>query len=791
MSDQEFFKEQTDRNIFLQILERYLPFWPLFVITTALSLVIAVVYLRSQVPIYVASSKVLLKDPNKGSGDSKILDALNIFGDKKIVENEIVVLRSTNLMEEVVKGLNLYSSVYNEGKVRVEELYKENSPLYFITDQTKNINPSGKLFFTVDWSQNSVNINDKTIHFNDSILLDNTLYQIIPNPKYNKTLKGKNYFVQFNSIEGTAGNIISNLKANAISGQSTVIDIKLETPVPLKGIDILTELFEVYNANGIADKNQTAAKTLAFIDGRLGLVTSQLDSVEKNVESFKSKNQVIDLSAQAQVYLAKVKEFDKSKSEIDIQLEVLNDVNRFINRNGQRSGLVPSLALLNDPTLASLLGKLYDAEFQLEKNKSVAGEKSDAVILGQQQVGRLRTDILENIGSMRKNLLSARNNVNLTIGSSTNMLNQIPQKERGLIDVTRQQAIKNNIYSYLLQRREETALNLASTIADLRVIENAAFFGPIKPVVKNYYLSGLIIGILLALFIILVREQFNRKVLFASEIEDKSKVPVVGEIIQVESKTPIVIQEGKRTIIAEQFRSLRTNLSFMALDEDAKTTLITSNISGEGKSFVSINLAISYTLTDKKVALLELDLRKPKLSALLNVPRDPGISNYLVGKIPIEGIIKDTGIKNLSIISAGAIPPNPSELILSKKFREMMEELKARFDYLIIDSAPIGPVSDSLLLKEYADTTVFVVRHNTTPKIYLKLIDNLFKQKKFKNMCIVFNGLKRRGIGGNYGYGRYGYGYSNYTYGSGYGSSYYIEEEKKGILSKFKSIFRR
>ena len=295
---------------------------------------------------------------------------------------------------------------------------------------------------------------------------------------------------------------------------------------------------------------------------------------------------------------------------------------------------------------------------------------------------------------------------------------------------------------------------------------------------------------MLAAFVVLVREQFNRKVLFRSEIEQKTKVPVVGEIIQIVTKDPVVILEGKRTIIAEQFRSLRTNLSFMALSEDAKSTLVTSNISGEGKSFISINLAISYTLTDKKVALLELDLRKPRLSNLLKVNRDPGISNYLVGKIPMEDIIKETAIKNLYVISAGAIPPNPSELILSSRFKEMIAELKTRFDYLIIDSAPIGPVSDALLLKDYADTTIFVVRHNATPKIYLKQIENLATQEKFKNMCIVFNGLKRRGIAGSYGYGSYGYGYSNYGYGySNNGQGYYVKEEKKSLLSKIKNIF--
>ncbi|HUS00537.1 MAG TPA: polysaccharide biosynthesis tyrosine autokinase [Chitinophagaceae bacterium] len=792
MAEDKFFKQQVDNNnVFLQLLQRYLPFWPLFVITTSISLAVTFVYLRSQVRIYVASAKVLLKDPNKGSNDSKLLEALNVFGDKKIVENEIVVLKSSDLMQQVVRDLDLYCIVYNQGKVRVEELYKNDAPVWFKTARPETVAP-GKFFFSIDWNRQVLTIDNKTVHFNQPVVLNNTVYNLVINKEYPKYVTGKNFFVQFNSVPATAAGLIGNLQANPISNQSTVIDMRMETPKPQKGIEVLTSLFTLYNQRGIEDKNQTAARTLAFIDDRLGIVTSQLDSTEKSVENYKTRNQVVDLSAQAQVYLDKVRDIDRSRSEIAIQLDVLNDVNRYVNSKRENSGTVPSLALLNDPTLANLLTKLHESEAQLAKAKSISGEKSEAVIFGEQQVTQYRSEIRDNLGSIRRNLLSAQGNFNSSLGASTGMLRQIPQKERGLIDVTRQQSIKNNIYTFLLQKREETALNYASTVADLRVIETADSYGPIKPVAKNYYIAGLALGILLAAFIVLIREQFNRKILFRSEIEEKTKVPVVGEIVQIASKDPIVILEGKRTIIAEQFRSLRTNLSFMALNEDAKTTLITSNVSGEGKSFVSINLAISNTLTDKKVALLELDLRKPRLSALLGVNRDPGISNYLVGKIPIEGIIKETKIKNLFVISAGAIPPNPSELILSNKFKELMVELKSRFDYLIIDSAPIGPVSDSLLLKDYADTTIFVVRHNVTPKVYLKQIESLYQLKKFNNMCIVFNGLKRRGIGGSYGYGNYGYGYGYGGYGYGEsGQGYYVTENKKKGLSGLKNFFRK
>jgi len=458
--DDQIFKEQAESNVFLQLLQRYLPFWPLFVITTILSLSIAFIYLRSQVRVYEATGKVLLKDPNKGSGEAKILDALNIFGDKKIVENEIVVLKSTNLMQEVVKGIHLYATVYNKGRVRIEELYKNSSPVYFITPNYNNIISSEKYFFTVDWAKQQLKIDNKVVHFNDSVVLNNISYCIIPNLAYNKTVTGKNYFVQFNSIENTSVNLIADLKANAMSNQSTVIDVSIETPVPEKGIDILTTLFDVYNFSAIQDKNQTAAKTLSFIDNRLNLVTSQLDSVEKNVQSYKSNNEVYDLSAQSQLFLNNVGDLDKQKSEIDLKLDVLNDINAYVNRKGTDPGTVPSLNLINDPTLASLLQKKYEAEFQLEKNKSIAGEKSDAVILGQEEIGRLRNDIHESLLNIRKNLTASKSNINSNLNANSGILRQIPKKERGLIDISRQQAIKNNIYTFLKERRDSSKFSI-------------------------------------------------------------------------------------------------------------------------------------------------------------------------------------------------------------------------------------------------------------------------------------------------------------------------------------------
>ena len=794
MEEENFFKETGESNIFRKLINNYLPFWPLFVITTSICVAIAFLDLRSQVPVYVAAAKVLLKDPQKGGGDSKVLDALNIFSEKKIVDNEIVVLRSPDIMQEVVKQLNLYSIVYNKGNVRTEELYKENSPMDFIAVNKDSINFWGTYFFSVDWKNKTIQIDNKTVPFNDTFLINNTPIRLQINEGYNTSVVGKNYFVQFSSPAGAAGGLSGGLQISPYSYSSTILNVSINIPVPEKGRDILNKLFEIYNKNAIEDKTQIADQTLRFIDDRLVVVTSQLDSVEKNIANYKSRESIVNLGSQATNYLDKVKDLDKQNTDLDLKLEALNNLVEYVKSKGKNPGTVPSLLILSDPTLTALLDRLYTAETKAETLQSVTGEKSDALLLANAEVIRIRNDLIENMSNIRTSLMLIKQEINNQISQNNLLLHDVPEKERAFLDISRQQSIKNDIYTFLLQKREETAISSASSSADLKVIESPVSYGPISPVAKNYYLTGLIIGILLAAFLLMIKEAFNRTVLFRSEIDDKIKAPLMGELLQVREKSSIVILDGKRTVIAEQFRTVRTNLNFMGLNENHNTLMITSSISGEGKTFVAINLAISLTLTGKKVAIMEMDLRKPKLSKMLKVNKSPGITNYLIGKASLEEICRQTEIPNLYVVSAGAIPPNPTELIQGEKFRELINELKERYDYLILDTAPVSPVTDAQLLQEFADINMFVIRHGVTPRHFLTLIETLHKQNKFKNMCVIFNGIKPRGFHiygyalGGYGNG-YGYGYG-YGYGGEYGGGYYAEENL-GIRSIFKFFGKR
>ena len=391
--------DKSETSFFVQLLQNYLPYWPLFALSIPVCLFFAYVNFRAQAPVYVATAKILIKDPNKGN-DTKVLDALNIFGEKKIVENELIVLRSSILIQEVVSELDLYTNVYNEGNVRKEELYAENSPIKFIALDKDNIGGFGKMYFTIDWDKQIVSINNTNVPFDSTVLLGNAFYRLEINQYYNRNVSNKKYFVVGSSIAGAAGAIIGRLKTIPVSSASTVIEVQLQTEVPEKATDVLAKLFDIYERNQIDEKNETAKKTLDFIDGRLLLVTSQLDSVENNIQSYKSKNSLTDnISEQAKEYLSRATSFGERSSAVGIQLDVLEQIKNYVTDKGSKPGTVPSLLLNQDPLLDKLLDELYEAEFTLNQAKAITGEKSNAIVLGQAKINRIKGDILENIAN--------------------------------------------------------------------------------------------------------------------------------------------------------------------------------------------------------------------------------------------------------------------------------------------------------------------------------------------------------------------------------------------------------
>ncbi|HEY4832502.1 MAG TPA: polysaccharide biosynthesis tyrosine autokinase [Waddliaceae bacterium] len=753
--------EDKGGNIFSDLLFKYLPYWPLFLILFGVCSFGAWFYLRFATPIYETSATILVKDEKKGVDDANLMEQLDLFGSKKLVENEIEIIKSRMLMHQVVENLTLYAPVFSKEAIKSKAAY-EISPVIIQVRNPDLLVEEKKVFFAFDSLNNEVTIGKRSYPLNQWSSDGVNFIRFLANPNYAAPEEKYPLFYSLINPKSVTDKILDGLKVTQATKLSSVIDLKLKDAVPKRGEDILNGLIAVYNRAAINDKNAQASNTLKFINERLALVVSELDSVELGIQQYKTNQGIVDISAQGQLYLNNVGENDEKLSQINVQLAVMDQVEQYVTSKNDQPGIVPSTFGVDDPVLTQLLGKLYDLEVQYEGLRKTTAENNPLLVSIRNEIDKIKPNILENIHSLRRNLEAGKANLSGTSSNYASILKALPQKERGLVEISRQQSIKNGIYSFLLQKREETALSYNSAVADTRIVDNAdSTINPVSPNGMLIYLFAIVAAFGIGAGLISIREVLNRNIIFRNEIEQYTVVPVIGEIMQEKSKSPFVIEEGKRTYIAEQFRQLRTSLSYLGINNRKKKILITSTISGEGKSFVASNMAISLALTNKKVVLLELDLRKPRLSNLFNVSREVGLTNYFIGNKEADHIIKSTEInKNLFIIPSGALPPNPSELIMNGRLEELLKYLETIFDYIIMDTAPVSPVTDAYLISPLCDTTLYIVRHGVTPKMSIKKLDENTRMRALKNMAIIFNGIRDRGLGSN----KYGYGYS-YDYG--------------------------
>lgn len=774
-NENELNEEISAGDLFYQ----FIPYWPYFVILLIITLTGTWIYLRYKMPVYQTTATLLIKDDKSTTPASELQDAFNMFGAKKNVENEVEVLQSKTLMKQVVENLHLYAPISSVGRVINQSAYVR-SPIVVEAKSPDSINPVKEVDFKFNNQKGTVNINDTTYPLDKWQVTSYGIIRFVLNPYYSfsdhigKLQKVDHYYFSLIPVSRSANGILAQLNVTPSSKQSTVIDLSIEGTIPQRGQDILNELLKVYNEAAIKDKNILAANTLKFVNERLRFVETDLDSVEAALQRFKSKNKIVDISTQGQIYLQTVAANDEKASDIDVQLAMLDQVEIYLKNKGDVEGiapptisipnsgvngdLVPATSGVSDPVLTNLLQKLSDLQLQYIQTKKIVPENNPAVVALVDAINKLRPQILETIKSQIKNLAAARDNIVSSNSQYNSMLKTIPEKERELLGISRQQAIKNNIYTFLLQKREETALSFASAVADSRVIDRAESSDvPVSPKKKLVYLAVFLGTLVLGVVIVYLKEMLARTVQQRSDIEKYTDLPFLGEVNYDRSKSPFVISEGKRSFIAEQFRQLRTSLGYMGIDSNHKRILVTSSISGEGKSFIAINLGISLGLMGKKIALLELDLRKPKLSEQFHISRQSGLSNYLISKLNVEELIKQTSFENLYLVPAGPIPPNPSELISNGKLAELLLYLEKSFDYILIDTAPINPVTDAYIISKLTDVTLFVIRHDYTPKMFLKKLAEQHKIKNLKNPAIIYNGIRGKGVN-KYGYG-YGYGY--------------------------------
>ncbi|MEP7111085.1 MAG: polysaccharide biosynthesis tyrosine autokinase [Ferruginibacter sp.] len=762
---------QKEEGSVVMAMTKYLPYWPLFMLFFLLSMGGAYLYLHYTIPKYEANATIIIKDEKKGADDSKLIGSLDLINSKKIIENEVEVLQSRELMNTVVNKLNLYASVYQEGNVNNMSAYTY-SPLKIEAINPDSIQGFEKISLQYDSKTGTVLLNNSFRGPVDQWL--NTPFgtlKFLHNNNYSPGAVAKPLFFSLSTSKYVAAGILAGLKVAPSNKLSSVITLSYRDEVPKRAEDILNQLLASYADAALGEKNTLAKNTLAFIEERLRIVKRDLDSIEGKLQRYKSGQGAVDISKQGQIFLETVSATDKKLSDINMQIDVMDQLEKYASSPGS-IGVLPSTLGVNDPSLTQQMNNLSTLQTQYEKLKGTVAENHPNLVAISNQINQIRPTILSNIQSLRKNLEQSRGNLNSTSGTYTSMLTSIPEKEKQLVEISRDQIIKNGIYSFLLQKREESELSYASTIPDSRIVNYAQSTGsPVSPKRVIIYMMAVAIAFGFPIAFISARETFSGKILYRQEIESLTKFPVVGEIAFNKSKQPLVVEAGKRTVIAEEFRKIRVSLLSLGINEQNKKILVTSSIAGEGKSFVAANLASSISLTGKKVVLVDMDLHNPGIGKIFGIKEQVGVSDYLMGKKDLKQIIYSIpGNENLFYISSGNLQQDSSELLENGKVQRLIASLDNDFDTVIIDSAPIVLITDAYLLSSLCDATLYVVRHKFTPKVLVKRMDENIAINPIKNPGIIFNGVKTRGFFKN----NYGYGY-NYVY------SYDNKKKKKSF----------
>lgn len=783
-------QKSKEENLVLQSVSRYLPYWPLFVLSIILGTAAAFLYIRYKTtPVYEANAKIIIKDEKKGTEESKLLESLDLISSKKIVENEIEIIQSRKLMQQVIMNIGLYAQIYQKKHGNLILTYS-GFPLNVIADAPDSLSSFDEIPITYNKREGKVTLNNQYSYaLNQFVETPYGKLKFSPNKNY--TLSDEpdhkednpEFFLSLSAPGSIANSFLGRLKAEPASKLSSIVNLSYRDVSRKRAENILNELIRVYQLSANEEKDFLAKNTLEFVTDRLAIAAHDLDSIEKEVQQYKSKNQAVDISTQGKLFLQNVSTNDQKLGEVNTQLAVLNQVESFVKSNSNTvGGIVPSTLGISDPMLSQLTEQLYNSELEYTRLRKTVGENNPNLLALSDKIEKIKPGILSNIKSQRQTLEAAKRNIISTNNSYNALLQTVPNKERQLLDISREQQIKSNLYEFLLQKREESEIAAASGVFNSRVVDSAlAGRNPVGPRKSLMYAFAAMVFMGFCGLIIFIREHLTGKLLYRSEIESLTDIPVLGEIAFEKSVNGVVIEKGTRSFVAEEFRKLRISLSFLGVEgSKKKKLLITSSIPGEGKSFVATNLALSLSLTGKKVVLVDIDLNNPTVNKILGVDRTVGVTEYLQGRAKVPDIINSIDkFDGLFFISPGMeLPDSPTELLTNDRIKSLIEYLDDNFDFVVIDTSPIALVTDGYLLTGLCDATLYIVRHKYTPKVFVKRLTETIHINPIKNPALIFNGVKPKGfLNKNYGYG-YGYGY-DYIYGGKNGYNRNRKQKKK------------
>ena len=800
----EKLREADDKEIDIQeLLFKYLIHWPWFVGAVIVCLISAYIYLYVATPVYNISATVLIKDDKKGGSSNNVagLDELGLSGlitSSQSIDNEIEVLRSKTLVKEVVNYLNLYVTYQDDDQIPSKELYKTSPVQVNMTPQEAEKLKTKVVIEMVLHPQGSLDVNvkmeDKEIqkHFEKlpAILPTNqgtlSFFQTTDSISSKKNEEVGSPVQDMRHITATisqpmnvARRYCENLSIEPTSKTTSVVTVSLKNSSLQRGQDFINQLLEMYNRNTNNDKNEIAQKTAEFIDERIGIISKELGSTEADLETFKRDVGITDLSSDAQIALTGNAEYEKKQVENRTQISLVEDLKKYLGHNEYE--ILPSNVGLKDITLAAQIDRYNEMLIERKRLLRTSTENNPAIINLDTSIRATKANVQATLEGTLQGLFITKADLDREAKRYMRRISDAPGQERQYVSIARQQEIKAGLYLMLLQKREENAIMLAATANNAKIIDDAiADVIPVSPKRSIIYLAALCLGIVIPVVVIYMIDLTKFKIEGRADVEKLTSVPIAGDIPLTDEKNTkegsIAVFENQNNLMSETFRNIRTNIQFM-LQNNKKVILVTSTVSGEGKSFTSANLAISLSLLGKKVVIVGLDIRKPGLNKVFNLSsKEKGITQYLANpEMDLMSLVQLSDVnRNLYILPGGTVPPNPTELLARDGLDKAIEILKKNFDYVILDTAPIGMVTDTLLIGRVAELSAYVCRADYTHKAEYTLINELFHEQKLPNLCTIINGvdLKKRKYGYYYGYGKYGkhYGYGKrYGYGYGYG----------------------
>lgn len=781
-----------------QIFFKFLKYWYLFVIAIILSLAVAYLFNRFTKPTYKVSTTILIKD-EKSAFDAQALLGLGNLQNAQSIENEIGVLKSRALITRAIRSQNFDISYFTEENFIIRELYDE-APFTVLFD-TLNPQPAGLRFNIVIKNDREYTISTEgefaSSYFFTHIRRDLPITETINvNGKYTfgQEVKGKHHnfkivlnnnfqggkhlnsdmFFVFNKIEDLTKEF-SEFLIEPINREASIVKISLQSNNVQKASDFLNALTTEYLERSLERKNQIATNTILFIDEQLLGITDSLEIAESDLQQFRTTNDVMDLNFQSQQVFQTMEDLETQKAELIVKNQYYNYLSDYLksNRNDLTGLTVPSSMGIEDPVLSRLITDLTTLYAERGEARQMAKEKNPIISSFDQRIDVNKRTLAENI----KNIINTSNiairDIDRRINAMSGKINQLPTTQRMLFGIERKFKLNDAIYTFLLEKRSDAQITRASNMPDNEVLDIAdpLEMTPVTPKRTLNYTIALLIGVILPIGYIFGKDYLNDKLMDKKDIEKITSLPIVGNIIHSSKNSKLVVAEFPKSAIAESFRLIRTNLQYFTKNKDKQVILITSAMVNEGKTFTAMNVASIFALYGKRTLIIGFDLRKPKIYHDFGLSNTTGISSYLINKSILQEIIQKTSLENLDFIAAGPIPPNPAELIASPKNDELINQLKQMYDYIIIDTPPVGIVTDAYLLMKHSDVNVFVTRQGFTVKRIFETIISDIEKRELKDITILMNDVKYENNSYGYGYGK-GYGYG---YGDGHG--YYLDDE--------------